>query len=93
MAPAGNPEFVNVVAVLPEETVVHPPLPVLLLWSWNVTGPGAPFDVYVQAISRLPAAPGVTVRPAGTAGIDGGVVTGAATAQAEKPSALNARIR
>jgi hypothetical protein len=89
--------FVNVVAVMPLATVVHPPAPVLLLWTWNVIGPGAPFEVYVQTMTRdvLPAGAAgvVTVSPAGTAGIAVGVVAEAVFDQFEGPAALNARTR
>ena len=85
--------FVNEAGLIPVATVVHPPPPVLLLWTVYVIGPSAPFVVYVQATSRLPAAAGVTVRPAGTAGAAGGVVADAVFDQAEKPSALKARTR
>ncbi len=77
----------------PVETVVQPPVPVLLRWSVNVIGASAPFDVYVQVMARLPGAAGATAGVAGTAGTVGGVVAEAVLDQAEKPSALKARTR
>ena len=89
----GSPLFVNELGVRLLATVVHLPAPVLLLWTWNVIGPGVPLEVYIQETRRLFAAGAVTVKPAGTVGIADGVVAEAAFDQAEGPAALNARTR